>query len=190
MDPSAHGSLRTISALFVWRYRKGRRVTIKGVPDPGQTPAPQIDEMQELLQRAERFASIVREELDELSSSRDALLAAVERDGDERRREAAVRAKTILADAERRAGATLDEAARRAAEINAAARTEHRRLVTINAQYRATLSETLDALAELPEIPAEPPEAEADVDSPPRPQSTLDAAHRFRRLANETSNGE
>jgi ElaB/YqjD/DUF883 family membrane-anchored ribosome-binding protein len=137
-----------------------------------------LGDMQSLMDKAQRFAVVVGDELAELSSARDTLLAAIESDANRRREEARAGAERILADAQATADATTFEASRRAAEITAEARADYERLRDVNAQYREALVETISVLAGLPEVPDTAHEVDVEL-SPPDPPMPPEVARRF-----------
>ena len=104
-----------------------------------------LDEMKQLLGNAERFTSTVQRELDELVTSRDELLAAVQRESAEIRAEALQAAEAMVSDAEARATRLLAETDAQAEELLRETRAERDRLGKVNVEYRAALATLREA---------------------------------------------
>lgn len=148
-------------------YRRGSgprlRPGSEGTPDvvigtgtsQHRDPDEQFREMKRLLERAERFAVTIRDELTALDSMRKEALAEVQREADEIRAEALEEADGIRTRAEEEAREIVERAHSAAASITAAAHDELARIEPVLSRYREAVETARALFSDLPEVPSQ-----------------------------------
>lgn len=128
-------------------------MTMSTEPAADPRPESRIQDMQQLLAKAEEFARTVQGELDELNTMRQTALDTVQKEADEILEEARLGAEVLRGKVDENARVTLDRARSEAIAITQTAHDDAATLREVAMQYRVALEGALATLDNLPELP-------------------------------------